>query len=42
MLRLFEVYGIDWRDIAEEDGSSQLADLRAIIQDRSSTARDPI
>ena len=33
MLRLFEVYGIDWRDIAEEDGSSQLADLRAIIQD---------
>ena len=33
MLRLFEVYGIDWRDIADEDGSSQLADLRAIIQD---------
>lgn len=33
MLRLFEVYGIDWRDIAEDDGSSQLADLRAIIQD---------
>lgn len=33
MLRLFEVYGIDWRDIAEEDGSSHLADLRAIIQD---------
>ncbi len=33
MLRLFEVYGIDWRDITDEDGSSQLADLRAIIQD---------
>lgn len=33
MLRLFEVYGVDWRDIADEDGSSQLADLRAIIQD---------
>lgn len=33
MLRLFEVYGIDWRDLAEDDGSSQLADLRAIIQD---------
>jgi predicted transcriptional regulator/DNA-binding XRE family transcriptional regulator len=33
MLRLFDVYGIDWRDIADEDGSSQLADLRAIIQD---------
>jgi predicted transcriptional regulator/DNA-binding XRE family transcriptional regulator len=33
MLSLFEVYGIDWRDITDEDGSSQLADLRAIIQD---------
>ncbi len=33
MLRLFEVYGIDWRDIAEDDGATQLADLRAIIQD---------
>jgi XRE family transcriptional regulator, fatty acid utilization regulator len=33
MLRLFDVYGIDWREIADDDGSSQLADLRAIIQD---------
>ncbi|MCA3445663.1 MAG: DUF2083 domain-containing protein [Rhodobacter sp.] len=33
MLRLFDVYGVDWRDIADEDGSGQLADLRAIIQD---------
>ncbi len=33
MLRLFEVYGIDWREIAEDGGTSQLADLRAIIQD---------
>ena len=33
MLRLFDVYGIDWREIAEDDGATQLADLRAIIQD---------
>jgi len=32
LLRLFEVYGVDWRQIAEEDGSAQLADLRAVIQ----------
>jgi predicted transcriptional regulator/transcriptional regulator with XRE-family HTH domain len=33
LLRLFEAYGVDWRDIAEEEGSSQLADLRAAMQD---------
>ena len=33
MLRLFEVYGVDWRDIAEDDGSTLLADLRATVQD---------
>lgn len=33
MLRVFEVYGVDWRDIAEDDGTSQLADLRAMMQD---------
>ena len=33
MLRLFDVYGIDWREIAEDDGATQLADLRALIQD---------
>lgn len=33
LLRLFEAYGVDWRDIAEEDGNAQLADLRAVIQD---------
>ncbi len=33
LLRLFEAYGVDWRDIAEEDGTSQLADLRAVMQD---------
>ncbi len=33
LLRLFEVYGVDWRDLTEEDGTSLLADLRAVIQD---------
>ena len=33
MLKLFEAYGVDWREIAEEDGSGALADLRAALQD---------
>lgn len=33
LLRLFEAYGVDWREIAEDDGSAQLADLRAALQD---------
>ena len=33
LLRVFEAYGVDWRDIAEDDGATQLADLRAILQD---------
>ena len=33
LLRLFEAYGVDWREIAAEDGTSQLADLRAVILD---------
>lgn len=33
LLRLFDAYGVDWRDIAEEDGTAQLADLRAVFQD---------
>ena len=33
LLRLFEAYGVDWRDIADEEGTSQLADLRAVMQD---------
>jgi len=32
LLRLFDAYGVDWRQIAEDDGSAQLADLRAVIQ----------
>jgi predicted transcriptional regulator/transcriptional regulator with XRE-family HTH domain len=33
LLRLFEAYGVDWREIAEDDGSAVLADLRAALQD---------
>ncbi|MCU4652808.1 short-chain fatty acyl-CoA regulator family protein [Roseibacterium sp. SDUM158016] len=33
LLKLFEVYGVDWRDIAEDDDTSVLADLRAVLQD---------
>jgi predicted transcriptional regulator/transcriptional regulator with XRE-family HTH domain len=33
LLKLFEVYGVDWRDIAEDDDTSTLADLRAALQD---------
>lgn len=33
LLRLFEVYGVDWREIADEEGTSHLADLRAVMQD---------
>ncbi len=32
-LKLFEVYGVDWRDIAEDDDTAVLADLRAALQD---------
>ena len=33
MLRLLEVYGVDWRQIADEDTGARLADLRGILQD---------
>jgi XRE family transcriptional regulator, fatty acid utilization regulator len=33
LLRLLEAYGVDWRDIADDEGSTLLADLRAIVQD---------
>jgi hypothetical protein len=33
LLKLFEVFGVDWRDIAEDDDSTLLADLRAAAQD---------
>jgi len=33
LLKLFEAYGVDWREITEEGGTTVLADLRAVIQD---------
>jgi predicted transcriptional regulator/DNA-binding XRE family transcriptional regulator len=33
LLRLFEAYGVDWRDIADDDTTTVLADLRAMTQD---------
>ena len=41
LLRLFDVYGVDWRDIAEEDSTSQLADLRAVTGDPLFTENRP-
>ncbi len=32
LLKLFEAYGVDWRDIAEDDEATQLADIRAVLQ----------
>jgi predicted transcriptional regulator/plasmid maintenance system antidote protein VapI len=39
LLRLFEAYGVDWREIIDEDSASQLADLRATLQDPIFEAR---
>lgn len=33
LLKLMEVYGVDWRDIADADDTAQLADIRAALQD---------
>jgi len=33
LLKLFEAYDVDWRDIAEDEDASSLADLRAALQD---------
>lgn len=33
LLKLLEVYGVYWRDIAEDEDTAQLADLRAALQD---------
>jgi XRE family transcriptional regulator, fatty acid utilization regulator len=41
LLRLFEAYGVDWRDIAEDDSAGQLADLRAALQDPLFTTGRP-
>ncbi|TCO69332.1 helix-turn-helix domain-containing protein [Rhodovulum euryhalinum] len=41
MLRLFETYGVDWREIAEDEDTTILADLRATVQDPLFDARRP-
>ena len=33
LLKLMEGYGVDWQDIAEDDDTAQLADIRAALQD---------
>ena len=33
LLRLFDAYGVDWRDIAEDEDARLLGDLRAAVQD---------
>jgi len=33
LLRLFEAYGVDWREIADEDNTALLGDLRTVFQD---------
>lgn len=41
LLKLLEVYGVDWRDIAEDEDTSLLADMRAVFQDPLFTADLP-
>lgn len=33
LLRLMQVYGVDWRDLAEDDTAARLADLRGALAD---------
>ncbi|HMO09007.1 MAG TPA: short-chain fatty acyl-CoA regulator family protein [Paracoccaceae bacterium] len=33
LLRMFETYGVDWRDLTEDDATARLSDLRAALQD---------
>ncbi len=33
LLRLMETYGVDWREIADDDTGARLADLRGMMQD---------
>ena len=33
LLKLFEVYGVEWREIAEDDDTTLLADIRTALQD---------
>ncbi|MBK0397558.1 DUF2083 domain-containing protein [Limibaculum sp. M0105] len=33
LMKLSEIYGVDWRDIVKDDGPTHLADLRNVVQD---------
>ncbi|MGF1552700.1 MAG: short-chain fatty acyl-CoA regulator family protein [Paracoccaceae bacterium] len=41
LMRLSEVYGVDWREMIAEDGPTRLADLRALVQDPIFAGRRP-
>jgi predicted transcriptional regulator/DNA-binding XRE family transcriptional regulator len=41
LLRLFEAYGVDWRDIADEEDAALLGGLRAAFQDPLFEANRP-
>ncbi|MEE4189596.1 MAG: short-chain fatty acyl-CoA regulator family protein [Roseobacter sp.] len=41
LLRLFESYGVDWRDIADEDDTAALGNLRTAFQDPLFEAHRP-
>lgn len=42
LLRLFAAYGVEWRDIAKDEGSTVLADLRVAVQDPIFEGERPI
>ncbi|MDX1717999.1 MAG: helix-turn-helix transcriptional regulator, partial [Anderseniella sp.] len=33
LMRISEVYGVDWRDLVTDDSANKLADLRNVLQD---------
>ncbi|MCY4304043.1 MAG: short-chain fatty acyl-CoA regulator family protein [Aestuariivita sp.] len=41
LLKLIEIYGVDWRDIAQDDNTAQLADLKAALQDPLFVSEQP-
>ncbi|SMF11376.1 hypothetical protein SAMN06265365_105296 [Tistlia consotensis] len=41
LLRLSETYGVDWRELVEDDSASLLADLRSALQDPVFDAERP-
>lgn len=41
LLRLSEVYGVDWRDLVKDEGPTLLADLRHAFQDPAFAASKP-